>query len=199
MDTIQVLEKPESISFDEIHRVLWDANRNNREKGFELKTASMSGQELKARIGEKGKCFIAVDGNRIVGTLSARILQKNTWYYTGELVDYMLAGVIPEYQGKHINTMLANLLFSFAKDNHYSAIELDTAADNNHAINVYKHQGFIPVDFVAKKNLDHYSVIMMKWLDKCPYSLRYIKFRYDIKRLAVLVRYKKGKIKRFGI
>ena len=195
MDTDQsniiIIEKPESISFEVIHDVLWRANEGNREAGFILKTSQLAPEKLQSRIGEKGKCFIALDGDKVIGTISVRIVNRRKWYYKGDIPDYMLAAVLPEYQGKHINTMLAQKVFEFAILNGYKAIELDTAEENIHAIDVYKHQGFELVDYLAKSSLDHYSVVMVKWLDKCPYTEIKRKIMYSIRRTYIRVKYKK--------
>ena len=196
---ISVIEKPDSITFDEIHEVLWKANEENRKKGFLLKTSVLDADKLKDRLGDKGKCFIAVDNGRVVGTISVRIVKRNKWYFKGELPDYMLAAVLPEYQGKHINSLLAQKVFEYAIENGYEAVELDTAEENTHAIDVYKHQGFKLVDFLSKTGVDHYSVVMIKWFDRNPCSDHYRVLRYLIKRAYIKFRYKENKKKRFGI
>ncbi len=199
MSDITVMEKPEYISYDEIHSILERAHSVNRKDGFVMITSNLNGEQIRSRIGEKGKCWVALDGDIPVGTLSMRMVQRNTWYAKGEIPDYMLAGVIPEYQGKHINGILAQQLFAYARQQGYPLIELDTAEDNTHAISVYEHQGFRLVDFLAKKDLDHYSVVMVKWLDDCPYSKNYCRFRYNLRRRMIRLRYKVGRKKRFGI
>ena len=209
-EEIRIIEKPEEISFDEIREVLWQANEKNRQDGFYLTTAQMSGEKLKERLGEGGQCFVAMaqesgaDGTessqgRLVGTISARFLNRRTWYAHERVVDYMLAGVIPEYQGRHINTMLAEKVFEFAKENGCGIVELDTAISNKHAIAVYEHQGFDFVGYKANPGGDHYSVIMAKWLGKCPYSKAYRRLRFLIRKTIVTLRFKPDKTKRFGI
>lgn len=199
MGNIVVKEKPNNISFDEIHKVLESAHKNNIANGIIMKTASLSGEELEKRIGDDGVCFVALDGEKIVGTLSLRFVERNTWYAKGLIPDYILAGVIPEYQGMHINSMLANKVFEFAKSRGYEVIELDTDENNTNAINIYKHQGFRLVGYHAFKGVSHYSAVMVKWLDKAPYSKFYCKLRFLIRRFIVRLRYKVGRVKRFGI
>ena len=164
-----------------------------------MRTANLTGEELKDRICEDGICFVALDGEKIVGTLSVRFVKRNKWYAKGIIPDYILAAVLPEYQGKHINSMLAKRAFEYVQKKGYSLIELDTASNNINVIKIYKHQGFEPVDFLAHKGLDHYSIVMAKWLKKCKYPKIYRKMRYISKNLYIRVRYKEGRIKRFGI
>ena len=196
---VVIVDKPSWVSFDDIHDVLWKANELNRKNGFKLRTAELSGGELEERIGTNGKCFVALEGEKIVGTISIRMLRRNNWYAQGEVPDYMLAAVLPEYQGQHLNTRLSEKVFDYVKNAGYQLIELDTAEDNLHAIAVYEHLGFKKVNYVAIKDADHYSVVMAKWLENCPFSEHYCRLRYSIKRILVRIRYKVGKVKRFGI
>ncbi len=192
-------EKPENITFDEIHELLWNANQKNRDDGFVLSTSEMSGDQLKNRIGTDGHCFVALIDNKLVGTLSLRYLYRNSWFAKGKIADYMLAGVHPDFQGKHINTALSELAFETASKDGYDAIELDTAENNTHAIEVYKHLGFKKVSYKANPSGDHYSVIMMKWLKDNPFSNTYIGFRYSLKRVLIRIKFTPDKKKRFGI
>lgn len=192
-DDVIILEKPSSVSFEVIHDVLWQANEENRNAGFVLKTSLLSPEKLQNRIGERGKCYIALIGNKIVGTISVRIVNRNKWYYSGKIPEYMLAAVIPEYQGNHINSKLANRVFEFANQNGYRAIELETASNNKRAIKIYKHQGFELVDYIAKKSTDHHSVVMIKWFVKRPYSNVKRTLMYNIRRVYVKLRYKLSK------
>lgn len=197
---ITVLEKPEWISFDDIHNILWKANEENRKNGFVLKTSNLLGEQLKARLGNDGKCFVALDNDRLVGTISVGFVKCNTWYAKGLVANYKLAAVIPEYQGKHINTLLSQKVFDSAKEKGCSVIVLDTAENNSHAIAVYKHMGFELIGYKAITEGDHYSVIMAKWLhDDRPFSAFYCRLRFLVKKSYVRLRFTCDNKKRFGI
>ncbi len=196
---IQIEEKDDSISYEIIHQVLEKAHQKHKENGFVLKTSKLSGEELKKRIGENGKCFVALHDGKVVGTLSVRLVKRNTWYAKGIIPDYILAGILPEYQGKHINTMLSNKAFDYSKNNGFDRIELDTAEKNKQAIKVYQHLGFRLVDFKAFSGADHYSVVMIKNFYKFPYSKVYYSLRFLIKKYYIKLRYKIGGKKRFRI
>ena len=102
--------KPENITFDDIHKVIEDAHSVNKDKGFTMRTASLTGNELKERIGKDGFCLVALDGEKLVGTLSIRFVKRNNWYANGVIPEYILAAVLPEYQGFHINSKLSNMI-----------------------------------------------------------------------------------------
>ena len=133
-----------------------------------------------------------------VGTISVRFFDRNTWYAKGKVADYMLAAVIPEYQKKHVNALLSEKVFSFAREKGCPVIELDTAENNLNAINVYKHYGFKLVSYKANPGGDHYSVIMAKWLNICPFSDLYCYLRFEIRKLITILRYTPDKRKRLS-
>ncbi len=197
MDEIRIIEKPDGISFDAIHDLLYEANAANRSQGLVMRTVLLTGDEIQKRIGEDGKCWVALCGDTPVGTLSVRVKERNAWYCHGEIPEYMLAAVLPEYTGKHINSALSARAFEFAGERGFQMIELNTAENNSHAIEVYLHQGFQKVGFLAPRDADHYSVVMVKWLEKCPHSALSIRLRYFLQRLYVKIRFKKGGKRRF--
>lgn len=199
MEKIIIKEKPDNISFEEIHDVIYSAHEENLKNGIVMRTTTLTGKELKERIGKDGMCFVALDKEKIVGTISVRFVKRDKWYAKGIIPDCMLAGVIPEYRGKHISSMLEQKAFEFIREKGYNLVELDTAENNVKAVEIYKHQGFKLVDYHAYHGVDHYSVVMIKWLDKCPYSDIYCKIHYAIRRFFIRLRYKVGRIKRFGI
>ena len=49
---IQVIEKPDWVSWEVIHQVLWNAHEENRQKGIMMQLPSLSAEELHKYIGE---------------------------------------------------------------------------------------------------------------------------------------------------
>ena len=196
--SIRIIEKPEDISFDRIHEILWAANEKNRQDGFVLSTSNLTGEQIRDRLGGNGKCFVAMDGDRPVGTMSVRYVKRSGWYAKGIVPDCMMAGVLPEYQGRHVYGMLSDHIFDYIKAQGYALAELDTAETNTHAIKIYQHQGFRLVGYKANPGGDHYSVILVKWFGKAPYSDAYCSMRYRLKKFIVRMKYKPDKTKRFG-
>ena len=197
-DEFVYCEKPKTVSYDAIHELLWESNVYNREQGFILSTSKLPGEKLEQRIGKDGYCFVALDGEKLIGTLSIRFVERNTWYAKGWIPDYILAGVHPEYQGMHVNSILSELVFDKLKDLGYSLVELDTAENNDHAIKVYEHLGFKKVGFKTNIGGDHYSEVMVKWLIPCQFNGKIIELRHKMKKLYIKCRYLPSGKKRFG-
>ncbi len=197
MTEIQIMEKPDWITFEDIHDLLYAAHGSNREKGFHVKTADMAGEELRKHIGS-GKCFVALDGDKLVGTTSYRIVKRNYWCVKDNVVDRILIGVHPDYKGKHISRMLFDRILKEAEENGYKYIETRTAEDNIIMQKINLKDGARFIDFKSF-TIDHYTVVMMQWLNGCPYSHFHTDVYFKLKRLFVKLRFKPGHIKRFGL
>ncbi len=198
MSDIVIMEKPENVSYETIHQVLYAAHESNRQQGIVVHTALMSAEEIREHIGPEGKCFVAMDGDKVVGTVSYAVRQRNKWYHKGPVVDRVLAGVLPEYKGRHISTLLFQKVSEEAAANGYYVIESRTAENNVIVQKINLKDGFRYVNFFATK-ADHYSVTMMQWLDGCPSPTWKTDLAFRLRRLITKLRYKPGKIKRFGI
>lgn len=196
---IKIIKKPDEISFDGIHDLLWKANQRNRERGVLLNTATMTPDELKERVGDDGVVFVAMSRNVLVGTLSVRFVKWNKWYCHGATPEYTLIGVDPDFAGRHVCSGLMAEAEKYLLENGWNQVLLDTAASNTHAIGVYRHIGFELIDYTAYRGTDHYSVVMSRWIKKRAYSKLIVFCRYHIKKIAVTLRYKPGRIKRFSL
>ena len=195
---IQVIPKPDSISWDVIHNILYNAHEQNRRNGVNMRTALLSGEELSKRVGD-GKCFIAIADGVPIGTASAKIVERHQWYHRGRLADFMLLGILPEYGGHGIFSKLLNEIYQFARDNNVNVIEMDTAEGNMKMRGIAERVGFQYVGVKASPYVSHYSMVMVKWLDGCPYRQGYMRFRHAIGSALYKLRFKRGRIRRFGI
>ena len=70
MEKIVVMPKPDWISWDDIHQLLLSAHKKNIDKGIVMGTSQLSGLELEKRVGELGRCFVALADDTLVGTTS---------------------------------------------------------------------------------------------------------------------------------
>lgn len=197
MNAITIMEKPEWITFEDIHNLLYKAHEQNRKRGFHVATAEMTGDELKNRIGEDGKCFVALDDKKLVGTTSYRIIKMNNRFIHEEVVDWILLGVLEEYRGNHIATMLYDKVYHAAKEKGYNCI-IGTPAEHNYEIKkMHEKKGFRYIGFYAPKT-DHYCEVMANWIFDCPYKKWETNLFYFLKKTYIKIRFKPGKIKRFG-
>lgn len=197
MDDIKIMEKPEWVSWDNIHQILVEAHAENIAKGMTMRTVNLTGEELKERLG-RGKCFVAIDSaGKVVGTASVSISEIDTWYYKGVAGKLMLAAIIPSYQGRGIYSMLQDCRYEYARESGAGILLMDTAEHNKKMQNVLAAKGFRYVSAFASQYSKHYSVVMAKWMDACPYSSLYCRLMFLRTMFVTKLRFKPGQIKRF--
>ena len=200
-DTIQIIEKPEWVSWEDIHNVLWEAHAENRKKGIIMSYPSLSGEEIRKKIGDNGKMFVAIVGNEVVATLALIIRSGNRWYNSGQYGYLCFGAVLPDYSGRGIYRSLYQLAENTARQMELLVLTRDTNEKNARMLKITKQEGY---HFVACKACkDHFNIVRAKWLVNNPFPLWYIKIRYTLSVLKAKTRYsmdpQKGKTKRFGI
>jgi GNAT superfamily N-acetyltransferase len=197
---IQVIEKPEWVSWDEIHEVLWKAHEQNRKKGIIMSYPSLSGEEIRNKIGDKGKMFVAIEDDKVIGTLALIKKVGKQWYNTGQYGYLCFGAVLPECSGKGVYRSLYQLAETTAKQMGLLVLTRDTNENNARMLKITKQEGYHFVECKAWK--DHFNIVRAKWLDKCPYPTWYIKTRFLLSKMIIKLRYRmdplKGKVKRFG-
>ena len=198
---INTIEKPDWVSWDEIHEVLWKAHEKNRENGVIMSYPSLTGEEIKKRIENNGKMYVAIDGQNVIGTLALIIKKGNKWYNKGSYGYLCFGAVLPNYSGKGIYRSLYKVAETTAINMGIFVITRDTNEKNARMLKISKQEGYHFVECKAYK--DHFNIVRAKWLDGCPYSSWYIKMRFLLSKFKQKTRYKmvpgKGRVKRFGI
>ena len=192
--------KPETVTWDTIHDVLWKAHERNRAQGMQMLYPSLPGCEIEKLLGDSGRCFVAMDGDRVVGTCSFKPIKRKNWYSKGMKTAYfILAGVLPEYAGKGVYSRLYSMRQSYVEKQGFNLIEMDTAEKNVSIQHILLKNGFKYVSFKPYSTGGSYAVIMAKWLGECPFANWYCKSMFQAKKYYVKLRYKPGYIKRFRI
>lgn len=199
MEEIKVMEKPDWVSWDDIHQLLMRAHRKNIEKGIVMKYPQMPGEEIKKKLGEEGCCWVAMDDDKLVGTISVTFFQGKSWWNKGKKVARgCLAGIIKEYQGIGIKEELNVKLIEYVRKKGVDMIEGDTAENNRVALRIFKKEGKVLVSYYAPSS-NHYSVRFVNWLNGCPYSDSYINRRFQLAKILTKMQYKRGKVERSRI
>ena len=185
-NTIQIIEKPEWVSWDVIHDVLWAAHAENRNVGIIMSTAFLSGEELKKKIEGRGTMFVALIQGKVVATAAIIKMKASLWCVNGECAYMGFASVLPEYKGKGIYKALCLRWEEEAKRWGVNYMLLNTHSNNNKVIAYNLKNGYKCVDII--KYDDHINVKMVKWMNGCPYSDWYIKIQF---KKQILYRYVK--------
>ena len=201
MNDIQIIEKPEWVSWEIIHEVLWKAHENNRSKGIIMSYPSLSGDEIKDKIGKDGKLFTALDNDKVVGTLALIKMTGKKWYCSGDYGYLCFGAVLSEYSGKGIYRSLYQLAEITATQMGLTVLTRSTNEHNARMLKITKQEGYFFVEYRACK--DHFNIVRAKWLNSCPFPAWYIKMKFLLSKLYMKTRYridfKMGRVKRFGI
>ena len=183
---VQVVEKPDWVSWDEIHDVIWKAHAANRQKGINMRFPALPGEEIRKRVESSGKMFIALDGERVVGTAAIRTKKASLWCGKGEYAYLCFASVLPEYSGQGIYKQLYIYIERESIKSGLSRIMFDTHEKNTRMAEINLKHGYRKVSY--KRYDDHYNIIFVKWLDGCPYSEGRCKVEFAIQKLKEKVK-----------
>ena len=199
--TIQIIEKPDWVSWDEIREVIWESHAENREHGIKNALPSLPSDEIRKKVGDKGKMFVALDGKKVVGTYAVLVKSKRKWFSCGDYAYECFCTVLPEYRKSRAYFLLARMAIDYIRKKGLSLTTGEAHEYNEKVLKLKLREGYQHVAYKACK--DHYNVVIAKWLNECPYPLWYIKFRFLLSKLYLKTRFKmvpgKGKVKRFGI
>ena len=119
----------------------------------------------------RGDSFIALLGNRIVGTISAYRSfpdDHHPYYQRPNLVYFGQFGVHPDFQGLGIAKRLYQTVENHARALGATEIALDTAETAHDLIATYRRWRFTVVDTADWESTNYISVIMSKPLNSPP-------------------------------
>lgn len=191
--SIQIIEKPDWVSWDDIHEVLDKAHVENRAQGINMNHPALSGDEICKEIGDTGVMMVALDDQKVVGT--AAIIPKNIhkWYAHGRVAYMCLAGVLPSYQGLGVYRKLMEKREQIAKTQDYHVLTFDTHMKNTNVQMFAKNNGYKYVRFFRTK-YNHNFVVMAKWIDGCPFTDGFIRRRFKLSKLMTWFFFTSGRI-----
>lgn len=198
---IEVIEKPDWITWEDIRTCIHRAHESNVSRGIEMKTLQYSAQELEERLAKyaiKSKVFVALDGNRLVGTAAVTLEKKHRWCYDGNVAHLHFAAVDPDYRGMNLYGRLSQLRYDFAYENDCKAIEFFTAEDNRRVQEINLSQGFQYVDFISPSDSQLYYVLMAKIIGDDKPSPWKAALRFFLKKQKIKFLYKPGHVKRLS-
>lgn len=183
---IQILEKPDWISWEDISVLLESAHQSNRVKGIVMSHQNMKGEEIKAMLGDQGRLFVAISHGRMVGTAALKPKQASFWFGRCFFAYYCFAGILPEFNGLGIYKQLNE-----ARDKCVKSLEIDKLLFNTHpknkrVIEVSLRLGYKKVGYTNSNG--HPYVYMVKWLNGCPFSS--LKCRYEYLKCKYFVLFK---------
>ncbi len=185
--SIRILVKPDYVSWDDIHDVIWKSHEENRKKGVIMRYPSLLGSEIEKKIGVDGKMLVALtEEGKLVGTAAAMPKKAKFWFGEFVFAYCCFASILPEYNGKGIYKEMCRIQEEMAREAGLNMMMFDTHEKNSRNLGHSIKAGYKFVDL--KFYRDHYNVVMVKWLDGCPYSRLRCSLNYHLRRLVVKIR-----------
>lgn len=194
MKRIDIVENFDDNNWHEIQKVIYESHADNRRNGVDIRNAHLTPQELQNSIGQNGKCFIALDGKKIVGTCSVAFQQKKCWYVQGEVAYNTLEGVLPEYKGQHIYKRLSQKRLEYIQSRGCNVIYMNVAEKNYARRIIAQKEGFKKVAIHYNSYNPHNYITYCYWIGKQPFSDFEISIKYGISLLKLWLKYFKRRI-----
>ena len=189
-------QKPDNITYEELQALLHKAHESNKKEGMYYSTADQSVETLMQKL-KDAVTYVAIDGDKAVGTESVQFRKLNYWYHNGDVGMLKLGGVDPEYKGYHIFTKLITACKECAWERGMTICVTDTSEQNVIVRHLLEGLGYVLVDYCVYPGNNFYSIVYAIWKDGCPYSKWTVKWNYFWKRCKIRLQYKPGKINRF--
>ena len=178
---IKLMYKPYWITWNDIQNVLNKAHETNVSQGLIYATYNQSVSRLKEKT-KNSICLVAFVNDVLAATGTVQFRSINHWYHSGEIGLLKLLGVIPEYRGYKLASLLTKTIL-FLSENKPVYIVVSDSAENNVAIkNLYLSEGFKIVDCCKYPNNNFVSTVYAKWLTDIPYSQDLIEEKYTERR-----------------
>ena len=197
MGEIKYMLKPDWVSWDAIAECQYKAHLRNRKKGLNMSCQDMTGEQLEKYL-KNAYCFVALDGEKVVGTESFMIRTIN-FFGKKRLCYFCNSAILPEYQGTDVYFKLIEIKNKERDKHDVDIMYFDTAEDNKLVQKLNKKKGFKHILYRSFASTNYYSVYMAKWTKKCPFPDWLLNCIFKLSKIYVKTRFRPGRIKRFGI
>lgn len=193
-EDVKIIEKPDEVSLEDITNLLHDAHMVNQEKGFELITANQNVEDTKDRLGN-GKFIIALVKDELAAC-GAMIPKPDfrSWFYCGPCMEFHMWAVKRKFQGMGLAALIDKKREEIAFEQ-FDVIVSSTGRKNALVLNMWKKNGYIPVDYASFGENAYTSIAVAKWKDGCPHPIWYTIVYYYKKIRYILVRRDNGDIR----
>ena len=151
---------------DQLTGMLHRAFSRLGDMGIPCSCVSQSSEVTRERVA-RGDCFVAVAGERIVGTITlyeSDAGSDSSHYCNTRVASVRQLGVDPHFQDKGVGTALLQLAEQWARRRGYARLALDTPERADHLIDYYHRQGFCVVETLQISARPYRSVVLAKVL-----------------------------------
>lgn len=196
MSKINVMIKPDNISWEELAYCQQKAHEVNHSNSVIMNCSTFTGKQLQEAV-KNGITLVATnDTGDLMGTLSICWNEVNRLWYRGLAAYICFVAVLPEYKGKGVYRELANYATNEIKKRGINVEYLNTHEKNYTARRIYENNGYRCVRFSPGSGTDYYSIEMAKFLNGRKKKVS-MQIMFLLSEFYVRLFYKQGKIRRF--
>lgn len=192
--SITIREKDDSISWEQIRKLIFIAHSENRQNGLDIRNAHLSAEELQRSLGKNGTCFVALDGDKLVGTCSVAFKAGHFYFFSGDYAYLTLDAVHPDYKGQGIFQQLDKKRSQLIEVNKTPVAIMFVAQKNKHRRDIAKKTGFKEVEIKYNPYNSHNFIIYCKWIQGKETSTISIFVHYTIQRFILTLKTIKRKL-----
>lgn len=197
MSEIRVIQKPDTINWEELAECQQQAHENNKEDGVHMVCADFSAEVLRDAV-KDGVTFVALDEtSTLAGMLSVEYKEVHRWWHKGKGAYICYVAVSPRYKGQGVYRKLSKAAEDKIVADGVIVEYLNTHIRNRPAQRAYEKDGYRKVRFSPGSGSDYYSVEMAKWINGQSKNTIVCALIYRLSELVVRLLYKPGKIRRF--
>ena len=147
---------------DQLTGMLHRAYSRLGEMGIPCSCVNQAPEVTRQRVAS-GECFVAVSGERVVGTISlyaSDAASDSRHYRDARVASARQLGVDPHFQGKGVGTALLRLAGHWARRHGCARLALDTPEQAGHLIDYYHRLGFRVVETLQFSSRPYLSVVL---------------------------------------
>ena len=164
----RVREFQDSDPITEITTLLHRAYKPLADAGLKYVASYQDDERTLKRI-KTGKCFVAIDQGRIIGTIVFYTSKHNridcpALYYENGVGHFGQFAVEPEFQKQGLGTMLMSIIERYALSLGHHTISFDTSAKALTLIKYYEKRGYEFAAYHQWADTNYRSVVMKKTL-----------------------------------
>ena len=166
---IEITEKDNSTSWEEITELLHRAYAIRKERGLNYAAATQTVEETIHRAQPEGAIknvtLVAKENGKLVGSTTYNIRKGRRWYEGEKALFFHMVGVAPEQKGKGLGNRLIGEVIEIAEKEGCDTVVFDTAQTAKDLLKWYtNHFSFQKVGLVSWPNTNYYSVEFVKYL-----------------------------------
>lgn len=162
---VQITEKPDWISWEEITELLHQAFAEHYKKGLYYVACNQTVEDTRKRA-RNAICLVALLEGRLVGTILVSIYYKNN----KKIGYFNQLGILEETKGHGIGTQLFGEGIKICLNNQVKEIRCDTSEKAKDVIRFHQRNGFQKIKLVSHSATNYYSVVFRYALNSRKYT-----------------------------